>query len=266
MKQIKRIVFIALMLLCIMTLLVSCTDKQEDANVKEYSTVFIDALMANEPEKAYSVVKNAISREDFTPVFETMRGYVSEKTEYELTQIGWSNSKSGSITTVTSTFEMKTPDRSYKVIASVKSNQEGLSGFQMLLINPEKTGTITSMKGASATQWIILVIAILEIAFVLWMFVDCIRHKLERKAFWLIFILLGMLAISFTWSAGTVNTGMGMGFILNMSMLAVYETGSVVLRIMIPIGAIIYAVMRKNLITPKQNENEPNISHSLHND
>lgn len=264
--MLKRTLAIILTLISVVALLTSCGTKEENAQIKAYSSVFVDALIANEPDTAYELVKDAISREEFTPIFDNMRRYIDSGITYELTQTGWKTSKSGDTITVTATFEMKTPEHTYKVVASTTDGKEGLSGFQILILDPDKTGTITTMKGATPIQWVVLIIAILEIGFVLWMLIDCILHKVQRKAVWIIFILLGMLAISVTWSEAGMNTTMTLGLIINMTMLAKYETGATVLRLLVPVGAIIYAVMRNNLIIPRDtdNTNTPKPVHSLH--
>lgn len=261
--MLKKIVSIALLLLCAMALLVSCGAGEENVQIKEYSKTFIDALITNDPDSAYVVVKDAISREDFTPIFDNMRRHIGTNLEYTLTQTRLSEGNGS----VTATLEMKTAEHTYKVVASTTQGKEGLSGFQILILDPDKTGTLTTMKGANALQWIVLIIAIAEIGFILWMLVDCILHRVQRKATWIIFILLGLIAVSYTWSDAGTSVDLTLGYLWNLSMLAKYETGATVLRLMLPVGAVIYAIMRRNLILPPQDEQKPQPeAHSLHNE
>jgi hypothetical protein len=93
-------------------------------------------------------------------------------------------------------------------------------------------------------QWVVLLLGILEIAFVIWMLIDCCCRKIRLKAMWIVIILLGALAFSIKLGPAGMNFNFNLGGILSYTALILYGSGTTALRIMLPIGALVYLFCR----------------------
>ena len=84
----------------------------------------------------------------------------------------------------------------------------------------------------------------LAIAFTVWMLVDCLRRKMKYKVLWAIIIFFG---IAFTVTVGeTSNLSFNMGLFFQTSSIdADPALVSVVTKLVIPVGAILYLCLRK---------------------
>ena len=72
-------------------------------------------------------------------------------------------------------------------------------------------------------------------------------------ALWLLAILLGSVAFRLSYASGSINFRTNFGINLSLSSLTRYGDGSFVLSLIIPIGAIVYLIKRKQL-QPKNAE------------
>jgi hypothetical protein len=93
---------------------------------------------------------------------------------------------------------------------------------------------------------VFIVISLLAIGFTLWMIIDCIRRNIRRKVLWIILNFIGLL-FSFTFNyGGDVNFNFTIGLILRFSNItADIWTASVKASIVLPIGSLIYFLVRK---------------------
>ena len=127
-----------------------------------------------------------------------------------------------------------------QVVAHTRSDMEGLAGFQLI-----PTEEIQQQQSHPATA-IFGVISLLELTFMIVMLVDCCRHKMKLKALWIVLIILAAFS-----AVIQVGNGFSMHFNFNLffgfTSFTSYGDGAFDLRIMVPIGAIIYLIMRKKL-------------------
>ncbi len=249
MKKLIKILSVIIVVIAIFSMS-SC---QQNEDLKVQTTQMLDALIDNSFNDAYNLVSGITTKEQFQPIYSQMRDYLSGVEEYELSQVGINSKIQNGITLVSATYLMKTNAKTYMVESQVRSDVEGLYGFHILesLVNNGglKCGTLTTMKGANATQWIFLIVGLLETVFVIAVFIDAFKQKFDKKGLWLALILLGTIAI-------TINSngnGISLNFsaiisLINSTAFIKYATGATSIRIMIPIAAIIYLVKRKQLI------------------
>lgn len=228
----------------------------------------LDALIENNFNEAFNLVSGITTKDDFHPIYSQISDYISGVEEYELTQIGVNAKTQNGITVIRTTYLMTTNSKTYIVETQARSDIEGLYGFNILESqisgNGVQCGTVTSMKGANTTQWIFLIIGFLEIAFVIAVFIDALRQKIDKKGVWLALILLGTAAITINSNANGVSFNLSAIIsLVNNTALIKYATGATSIRIMIPIAAIVYLIKRKQLINSYKAKNAPIIDDAL---
>lgn len=249
MKKVIKIFSVMLILIFAISL-VSCDDNEE---LKEKTEIMVNALINNNFDKAFNMVSGITTKENFQPTFTELSNYVDGVKSYELKQIGFKSQTQNGITATLATYLMTTNAKTYVVEAQQRSDVEGLYGFHILesQINSDgiMCGTLLTMKGANVLQWIFLIVSFIELAFVIIVLIDAIKQKFDRKAIWIVLILLGTVSLTLNISNSGINFNLGAIIsLINSTALIRYATGQMAIRIMVPIGAIIYLIKRKSLI------------------
>ncbi len=249
MKKIVKLLSVLLILVAVF-LLSSCAKNDE---LKEKTELMLNSLITNDFDEAYSLVSGITTKEEFKPMYTQIRDYIEGVKEYELSQVGVNVNTNNGITLMRTTYLMTTNAKNYIVESQIRSDIEGLYGFNILESQIEgngiQCGTVTSMKGANLTQWIFLIIGFFEIAFVIAVFIDALKQKIDKKGLWLALILLGTAAITVNTNASGINfTFNAIISLVNNTAFIRYATGASSIRIMIPIAAIVYLFKRKQLI------------------
>lgn len=223
---------------------------EDDPEIRGAVEEFLNALVAEDGDAAYSTVYSGIDRTEFDTAFAQMYAAVEGVTDYTLEPIHYNYSNQNGTVTIQLTYRMTAGERAFVVTASKTEGYEGLTGVH---IAPEEqttlhhTGTLGNMEGANAVQWAVLVLGALIWVFVIWMVVDCCRRKMRLKALWLLLIILGALVLTVTVSGTGMNLRFNMGLYLQLSSLIRYGDGSSQLSLVVPLGAIIYCALRRKL-------------------
>jgi len=252
----KRIVSVLLTSLLILLLLPGCEalQIQDPPVIRAGVDSFINAVMENDPNDAYSAFHKSLPRAQFNSAFPQIRDLLMDVEEYSLLPIHLhhsSRSDGKSITHIT--YRMDTNCGTFIVIASAADNKDGLLNLQL---TPEEqttlvhTGSPGHMEGASVVQWTVLVLGFAVWGFVLWAFVDCCRRKIRTKPLWLLLIALAAVVFHVTASGKMLNFRFNAGIYLAVSSLLRYGDGSHQLQLVIPLGAILYVCLRKRLERP----------------
>lgn len=208
----------------------------------------IDAMLDKNVNTAYALFTAETDKTAFTGQFPVLCTYLEEVETYQLKQIGWYVSRKNGRSYYQATFEMKTNAGLFRIIGTEVDGLNGLYDFQLQLesqFNPKFTGTITTMAGANAFQWVLFVLSLVMFLFVVITAVDCSRRKMKYKPLWLILTLAAMVTFTLTLSDGNLSAHFGVGILFPYNYLALYETGAFAFRLMVPIGAIIYWLVRR---------------------
>lgn len=265
----NRLFAIVGILFVILLLLSGCSavmESVEDKQVREYTEQMLDAILDKDFDTAYSLVSDAYTKDEFAQEYNLMEPLLYDVKSYELTLVGYNkNIKNGKkLTTTNSTYEMTENTDKYVVYVATNSDYEKLSYFNVKSYestNLYHTGTVDKMGDASTLQWIMLLLNLVTIAITVFAVVDCSKQKIKRKALWIIIIILGLLTIGLSINSTSIQTIANLGWFMNYSAFIKYGDGSFILRVMIPVGAIIYFIFRKRLINkasaPPQNPQPP---------
>lgn len=250
----KKICLLAVVMLFTLWL-TGCKVTVNDAQIREKAVQMTDALLEGDQAAAYALVADIQSEADFQVVYGQLRDLLADVTTYELEQQGYHKSVRNGQTVVQAEYRMETNADTYILSVQEDSLINGLSRYY---ITPEQytayvyNGTVDRMSGANVFQWIMLVIAAAELGYVIVMLVDCSRRKIKHKGLWIAAIILGALVISISLQGGQFNLKFNIGAILSHSAIVRYGNGLTLYRILIPIGAIAYNILRKKLSIPQE--------------
>ena len=248
---------VCVIILTVLILCSGCTavlQELENAEVRQSTEGMLDALIANDFQTAYSLVNKICTEEDFKPAFTQMQELLGNVDTYELKLL--SIYTNGTITngqkssSVSSVYEMTT--KSGRVIVSIRmDDQVGLNSFHLTPYEKTDyyfTGTLSNLKDATGAQWGFLLLNVITIGFTVFALVDCSRQKIKKKALWILLLLLGFISLGATISSTSFRLNFNVGWITAYSALICYGSGTVMLRLMLPVGTIIYFAMRRSLL------------------
>jgi len=240
---------ICILLIAVLTIsLTGCSLPGENAELRAKAEKMMDAILANDEIAAGMQMDSQVIGDSFSETFAELHRAVAGAESYELKLVGSNVNIGNGVTATRYTYLVRLDSGAeYLLTVAADSAHEGLLGF--LLTTKEKTdfhytGTLTRMGGASLIQWVVLLLGILEIAFVIWMLIDCCCRKIRLKAMWIVIILLGALAFSIKLGPAGMNFNFNLGGILSYTALILYGSGTTALRIMLPIGALVYLFCR----------------------
>lgn len=267
----KKSLAIVLLLSMIILSLSGCSqllERFENEEVRAYTEGMLDAIIDKDFDTAYSFVQDVYSEDEFAQQYNEMESLLCDVKSYELTLVGFNNNvnvtNGKKLATISASYTMTENDKEYVVFVSTSSNYEKLSSFDVKLFEDTSlytTGNINNMAQASLFQWIMILTNVVSLALMLFAVVDCSKHKINKKALWIIFIVLGLISFRFSFGPEMIKLNFYLGMITNYSAFIKYGNGSFVLRLMIPLGAIVYLIVRKRLIkkasTPPQQPQMP---------
>lgn len=228
----------------------------DDPQIRQLTESMLNAIKDDDADAAYNLFVPGIDRTQFDTVYLQFRQLLKDMGDYTLVASNiYKNTNAISDVTITKISYMLSGDessaeeiRAYVDVAQSSEYPQRLYSFHINGYEEvTQTGTFTTMKGAAIGQWVMMIIGLLETAFMVWMFVDCCAHKVRKKWFWLLLIALGVFVISASVDSG-FHLNFNVGLYLNVYTAAIaYSNGAYLLRIMVPVGAIVYLIRRKAL-------------------
>ncbi len=256
-KKTPKYLRAAALLLCALMLvtLIACTADMDVGNNTPLANTFMDHVLQNDYAAAYDLVKTNVTNADFQAYWIGIRETVAQAESYEMEQIGWQINKSNGETYYTSAYQVY-PDNGRTVLLRVVTVEgtEGIAGihFSDVTAFMEKADAVTPVAGV-----ILLIFSLLMLAFVIWMFVDCLRRKMKKghKILWAI-LIFGGIALTFT-VGQTSGFNFKIGLMLQTSSITA-DPGlqAFVTKLAIPLGAILYGCLRKRFTLEAEAEAE----------
>ncbi len=253
MKKIRKHAYVFFAVLIVVINLTGCGTMLDDEKIRNQTEVLLDALI----DKDYNAFRENIA--DEIDSLSVAQGYnelcsVVYGTEtYELRFLSRNTHIGNGIQQIKIRYLMITETQNLYVDVVGVSDIDGIVTFVLTPIQETYvTGTLENMNGANALQWGMLLFGIGEFVFVVWMFVDCIRHKFKSKAVWIAIILLCTAIFSVTISEEALRFNVNFGLFLTHTAWLRYSTGGSTVRIMVPIGAVLYMIKRKKIHLPSE--------------
>ena len=107
-----------------------------------------------------------------------------------------------------------------------------------------------TFKDKPIKYYIFILFGILILLFVIVTFIVCIKTKyLSKKWLWLIFILISIFGITLNWTTGNIGFKLIQFSILGVSLTASSPNSPWFLGLSLPVGAIVFWIKRKSLVS-----------------
>lgn len=250
--MVSVLISILLLSLCGCSSLIEKFDNQE---LRQYTEAMLDSLIADDRDAAYLLVQDYCTEEELASVFPQMQEILGQPDTYELKLLSiYTNGQfvDGQQHTVTSaTYELIADNRKMIVAVQKSNTSQCIQTFQLTpyeLTDYYFTGTLQTMKDANVLQWILLLSNVISIGLAVFAIVDCCRHDIKKKALWILLSALGFFTIGVTLARTGINLNYNLGWITSYSALIRYGSGTIIARLMLPVGPVIYCIRRRALI------------------
>lgn len=246
MKQ--RRIGMVILLLCVALLLCACVTAEENQELKGKTQALMDAILADDRAAVKNMLSSKVSDTEFDVFYAQAQSVFDGVAEYELKQLGWHKNITNGVTVQQAQFLMTAGEDTYILRIVLSSDTDGIAGFHFdVYTETATTGTLFTMQGADGLQWVFLLIGLAEIGLMIWAVVDCARAKINKKALWIVLILLGSVIWTLSAVQGKVSFNFNIGLFLSHTAFIRYSTGGFMLRLYLPVGMVAYWIMRGKL-------------------
>lgn len=253
-RKFTRVFTLITMLIIALILLVSCDsiNEEKQMEMKTISECVVDCIMKNDMEKAYTYMDESyISREDFYQIFPQIIDYVGEFKGYEIKgPVEFKVYSQNGTSATWLKYLVDTDNLDFYIEVGTVEDRALLSSCNVVLKEDADVisgNNFSNVVGKSPFQIIVLLLGFVGVGFAVWMLVDCVKKNVKKKVLWILVIIFGQLITSIAVYNGDFNIQWNIGLILAVSTLSMSEN-VLVLRFSLPLGAIVYSILRKKLI------------------
>jgi hypothetical protein len=253
-RALRRALLLLMIALVLLVILTSCTPEVDYGDSIKLSDQFMDHVIADDYDSAYSMVKATVTDPDFRDYWETIRSVAEGAETYTKLPVQRNATRSGGVTTITTAYQVNLDNGRIVLLRVV--TQDGIEGIAGIHFSDITEFIHTTDTYVPVLQAIVLVFSLLCMAFTIWMFVDCLRRKMKYKLVWAILTVFG-IALNLT-VGETFSFSFNIGLFVQMSTVQV-DPGlvAVVSKLVIPVGAILYLCLRKKFtVEPSKPEGE----------
>lgn len=253
----NRILAVFAIVIAVLLLISGCTaalQSLENKEVRQITETMLDAIIANDSQTAYSLVQHFCTESDFTSAFAQMQDLLGETTTYGLKLLYIQAHTSIDNGERTNSFNCiyELTDAAERLVIQVQTNDQ--YQLRTFYLTPYEytdyhfTGTLKTMQDATLTQWSILLLNIIPYGLMVFALVDCCRNKIKKKILWVLLLIFGVITFSVTMSSSGMRLNFSLLSVTAYSALIRYGSGTVVCRLMLPVGAIVYLAIRRSLL------------------
>ena len=238
-SKIIKLLLSSLLLASILLTACACTAVKQNEYAEQTTKNILDGIIAKDYETTRSIFGDIASDEAFGEFFATMSSMLEGTRSYELKQIGWHTRIDNGISSYSVTFEMET-DSAERYIIEIHFFKDDNSLYHFNVVPAYSVDP----KIMIPTQIGLAIVSIAACAFCIFMIIDCAKRKINKKALWIILILIG---VSFTCIFGNeLGFNFMTSFIFPISTIKT-DGLSVAIKLTVPVGAIVYCCLRKKL-------------------
>ena len=239
MKKPYRLLIVSL-LLCIS--LCGCSKnvpRVSEKTVRPMVEAMLNALIAEDYDTCRELFADEYMQGTMRSTFSRMTVFLDGAESYELSVVGIQRNIFQLNSHITLRYLMDTGDRQFDVdsIYSADINQcisfyisdtTSADESNILIV---VSGTWGSYANSNLLQKGLLFLYVLEIAFVLFTFVHCLRNPIRSKLLWLVLILLGVGLIGINITPDSRRINFGLATLIHYTSLMRFNTDLVILRI-----------------------------------
>lgn len=243
----KKRILLCFLLLALLFVLPACAKENTQAHDRLEASArnVIDCFLAGDAEGAFALVSGAEDRDAFLEAAAPITEMLSGVEDYTLERL--SGNEEGGIVSLSFRMTARAGDEelTFLLTASEKTGVEGLYAFYIQRNAPTPSGALTNMAGADAWQWILLIVGALSWVFTVIAAIDCYRHAKRNRGMMLFLILFGLVTLSVT-ALPEFALGITHGYRFPYTALLRYASGEVTCKVLLPLGAIGYFLLRRH--------------------
>ena len=244
-KTTKTLILLLCVLLALPLVFAGCSADGDEPDAKEFATDFVEAVIADDFDLAYSMCSHMCTRNELWGLWLQVRTVLWNTSSYTIYRISQDTQVNSDGTMRSSIFEIKTEEGKtcyLQVVTTPDSDKvQGIS-FQDSTAFFEETSYVLYVNIG------LILYCLLCLALIIWMIVDCAKRPLRAKAAWILLILVGgMVSLSFNIES-FVDFHIAGGLFLPISLIVregLSQALTITLRV--PIGAIVYLCIRKRV-------------------
>jgi hypothetical protein len=244
MKTKNKLALLLCVILVLPLLFSGCSVKEDSVESRTLCETMLNHIIQNDYESAYQMVQAVATENEFQMLWNTMRIVLKNSTSYELQQKNWYQQWSNGVKTTQVLFEITTDDgKTCQMLIYTRDGIEGIAGLNFL----DSTAFVKKTESLKTVNIFLIVFSIACFAFSIWMFVDCLKRCKKYKVLWAI---LTLFSAGFALTTGNSNFGFHIRFTLLAAITNISADRAaltITLTAFLPLGAIIYCLMRKRL-------------------
>jgi len=225
----------------------------EDEDMRRDVEAMVAAAIYCDIDSAYVYMDEYLGKAEFEAGFSEICFNVLDVYEYELELLSYNQHTNVSVDTretiVMVEYKMTTNAGVFVISAAKTEPIRDFHSFHLIPYentNYYSVGTLANMRGASAFQWIMLLVNVVILGFMAYAIVDCCRRNIKLKPLWIVIILVAAISIGVNYSPMGAQLQFGLSPI-SYTQFVTYGGGLRFIRFMIPIGLIVYFALRKKL-------------------
>jgi len=236
--------------LCLLILLCSgCSSLIDDKEIHAQTQAMIAGIRAGDLYACMDLLSDSTDARSLVVSFQEMYQLLPETGDYEMTAVQMYRSTSNGIKTTQVRYKLTFEDAAFYADAAILGDEPGLTAFRLIPIEEKAVSgrSPNALSSYTPLQWFILCFGLMGYAFMLWMFIDCLRRKIQLKWLWCLVILLGTFIVAISQGNGSFSASANLGLFFNYTALTLRDDGGFMLRICFPLGAVIYCILRRSL-------------------
>ena len=231
-----------------------CSIVEDSAESRALCETFVDHIIHDDYTAAYEMIQEVASEEEFQPLWSSMRNVLKNSESYELQQKNWYKNWNNGVTTTQVLFEITTNDEKVcQILIYTMDEVEGIAGLNFL----DSTDFVQKTSFVGAVNVALIVFTLACLAFSIWMFVDCLKRRLKSKLLWAI-ITLCYVGCEVTTGASVFKFYFRFSLLAGLTNISADRAAlAISVTVLLPIGALIYFLLRKRLTLPEEKPAQP---------
>lgn len=223
-------------------------EKAEESGADALARQFVDGLLAEDAEMCLAAMAPGVTMEALQEVFPQMCEMLPDADGYSLTPMYWNTRTGSDATQHTFQFRLEVARQPFLLQTVQVSTMERLYNINIAPITEESEGKPEAQRSV-VFDILSVLLTIASCAVTLWALIHCARHQMKRKWLWVLLVLLGSVLLTVTLNGSRMNFHFRLGLHLVASQIVPYS-GGFALKLVLPVGPIIYLVRRKALTAP----------------
>lgn len=244
----KKIALFFVLVLISSMLLFGCDIGSNYKYAEDFTGEFLDLIIDDNYSDSYGMFSDICTEEEYTPLYNEIKKVFGNTKEYKLTFANVYVSIDNGNQVKRITYLIESDDQKTAAIELYFNKDNAILGAYFA----DRTDFVEGSKSFSVINFFLIILTVACTAFSIWMFVDCIRHKMKMKWLWAILILIGLgVSITKGESNFAINFHFVVGF-MNSTLISNSVYAMRTFRLILPVGAIIYCALRKRIFEKPQ--------------